>query len=53
MKIAFHTLGCKVNQYESEAIAAAFEQQGYTVVDEQGVCRCLRDQYLHGHGCSG
>ena len=35
MKIAFHTLGCKVNQYESEAIAAAFEQQGYTVVDER------------------
>ncbi len=35
MKIAFHTLGCKVNQYESEAIAAAFEQQGYNVVDER------------------
>lgn len=35
MKIAFHTLGCKVNQYESEAIAAAFEEKGYTVVDER------------------
>ena len=27
MKIAFHTLGCKVNQYESEAIAAAFAKK--------------------------
>ena len=33
MKIAFHTLGCKVNQYEWEAIAGAIEQKGYTVVD--------------------
>lgn len=35
MKVAFHTLGCKVNQYESEAMAEAFRSQGYTVVDER------------------
>ena len=36
MKIAFHTLGCKVNQYESEAIAAAFRNsRDITVVDER------------------
>ena len=34
MKIAFHTLGCKVNQYESEAMAALFRQRGHLVVDE-------------------
>ena len=35
MKVAFHTLGCKVNQYETEAIAKAFKAEGYTVVDER------------------
>ena len=32
-KAAFYTLGCKVNQYETEAMAEAFEKAGYTVVD--------------------
>ena len=30
--VAFHTLGCKVNQYESEALAEQFRQHGYEVV---------------------
>jgi len=30
--VAFYTLGCKVNQYESEAISSLFEQKGYEVV---------------------
>ena len=34
MKIAFHTLGCKVNQYESEAMAQAFRRQGHEIVGE-------------------
>lgn len=29
--VAIHTLGCKVNQYESEAIASMFEKSGYEV----------------------
>ena len=32
-KVASHALGCKVNQYESEAIAELFAQQGYEIVD--------------------
>lgn len=32
-KVAFYTLGCKVNQYETEAMAELFEKAGYTVVD--------------------
>jgi threonylcarbamoyladenosine tRNA methylthiotransferase MtaB len=32
-KIAFHTLGCKVNQYDTEAVAALFRGAGYEVVD--------------------
>lgn len=32
-KVAFYTLGCKVNQYETEAISELFEHEGYEVVD--------------------
>jgi len=32
MKVAFTTLGCRVNQYESEAMAEKFIREGYEVV---------------------
>lgn len=32
-RVAFHTLGCKVNQYETEVIAELFEKDGYKTVD--------------------
>jgi threonylcarbamoyladenosine tRNA methylthiotransferase MtaB len=32
MKVAFSTLGCRVNQYESEAMAEKFIREGYEVV---------------------
>jgi len=35
MKVAFHTLGCKVNRYETEAMAKDFKAKGYEVVDER------------------
>ncbi|HAX72862.1 MAG TPA: tRNA (N(6)-L-threonylcarbamoyladenosine(37)-C(2))-methylthiotransferase MtaB, partial [Firmicutes bacterium] len=31
--VAFHTLGCKVNQYETEAVWELFKNEGYTKVD--------------------
>lgn len=31
-KVAFYTLGCKVNQYETEAISEQFGDKGYTIV---------------------
>lgn len=34
MKVAFHTLGCKVNQYETEAIREEFEKNGFETVKE-------------------
>jgi threonylcarbamoyladenosine tRNA methylthiotransferase MtaB len=34
MKVAFHTLGCKVNQYETEAMKEQFRRGGYEVVGE-------------------
>ena len=37
MKVAFHTLGCKVNQYETEAIKEAFVSRGADIVSEDEV----------------
>lgn len=33
MKVAFSTLGCRVNQYESEAMTEKFLKEGYEAVD--------------------
>lgn len=33
MRVSFYTLGCKVNQNETGALAQLFEASGYTVVD--------------------
>lgn len=33
LKVAFHTLGCKVNQHDSAIMAALFQDAGYEVVD--------------------
>lgn len=32
-KVAFYTLGCKVNQYETEAMIESFETAGYEMVE--------------------
>ncbi len=34
MKVAFHTLGCKVNQYETEAMGKLFESAGWEISSE-------------------
>ena len=35
MKIAFHTLGCKVNQYETEAMKEQFAAAGHQIAGEE------------------
>ena len=35
MKAAFHTLGCKVNQYETEAMKEQFRDAGYEITGEE------------------
>ena len=37
-KIGFYTLGCKVSQYETEAIAEEFVRRGYEVEDFSSTC---------------
>lgn len=34
--VAFHTLGCKVNQYDTQAMLERFRQAGYTIVPFDG-----------------
>ena len=36
MRIAFYTLGCKVNQYETQALEQLFTQRGHTLVPFDG-----------------
>ena len=38
MNIAFYTLGCKVNQYETQAMREDFIKSGYTAVSEGAPC---------------
>lgn len=35
MKVKFYTLGCKVNQYESQAIGEALEKKGFEITREK------------------
>lgn len=37
VRIAFHTLGCKVNQYETEAMKEAFVKRGAEIVAEDEI----------------
>ncbi len=37
MKVAFYTLGCKVNTYETEYLQDLFKRNGYTVVDFEDI----------------
>ena len=36
MKIAFKTLGCRLNLYETDALASQFKEAGYDVVENDG-----------------
>lgn len=40
--VAFYTLGCKVNQYETEAMGEIFERTGYQIVESES----LADVYV-------
>ena len=38
LRVGIYTLGCKVNQYESEAIAEALEADGFSIIDHNEKC---------------
>jgi len=46
MRAAFYTFGCKLNQYETEALASAFRNQGFSVVSLHEGCLQESDVYL-------
>lgn len=37
MRVAFYTLGCKVNQYETEVLKDRFREAGFTVVGDEEI----------------
>jgi len=37
-KVSFLTLGCKVNQYETEAMQELFKKRGYEICNENDIC---------------
>ncbi len=39
--VASHALGCKVNQYESEAIAELFQQKEVSYSKHRTASRCI------------
>ncbi len=41
MKIAFYTLGCKVNQYESQSLRELFLKRGHTAVSHHSDFDCV------------
>ncbi len=41
MRIAFYTLGCKVNQYETQSLREEFIRRGHTVVDDSEEFDCI------------
>ncbi len=41
MKIAFYTLGCKVNQYETQSLREKFRKSGHTIVDSGESFDCI------------
>ena len=45
-RLAVTTLGCKVNQYDTDSVVTQFLDAG-TVLWISGCGRCLLDQYLY------
>ncbi len=41
MKVAFYTLGCKVNQYESQSLREVLTSRGHTAVSHQAPFDCI------------
>ena len=41
MKIAFYTLGCKVNQYETQALREELVKRGHTAVSHSSDFDCI------------
>ncbi len=39
-KVAFQTLGCKLNQYETDALASRFQERGYQIVENRRPADC-------------
>ena len=48
--VRFHTLGCKVNQYDSEAMLEIFLESGYRIAGKGVPADICVGEHLHGDG---
>ena len=48
MKAAFYTLGCKVNQYETQALSEQFRAKGFQIVPPEEEADDMRRRFLTG-----
>ena len=50
--VAFHTFGCKVNQYETEELREQLRMGGYAIVPMDAGRRCRHREFLQrDRGC--
>ena len=49
MRVAIYTLGCKVNQYETQAMEQELQRRGHTLVDFESRGGRLHHQHLLRH----
>lgn len=50
MKAKVITLGCKVNQYESEAMLSSLLQHGFAAAEDKETADVVILNSWHGHG---
>ena len=49
MKVAFITLGCKVNQYETNSMTQEFIKNGYEIVEHTRKSRYIHNKHMHSN----
>ena len=48
MKVKFYTLGCKVNQYESQAMGEALRKKGFEITEKIKTAKSAEQAGLSG-----
>ena len=46
MRVAFSTLGCRLNQFETDSIATQFQEAGYEIVDFSDAYMVVQQKFI-------
>ena len=49
-RIAFSTLGCRLNRYETDSLVSRFRAAGYMIVGRKEKADAVRDKHLYRDG---